>query len=790
MMIRAASGVLLLTGLAALYGATATDAIGPEQLGAHWARVPDRMQVEFLLDALQSAAPGSASQRIMMRNAGAGDAVRVNRLPGRPAPVSVAISADAAVAEFAGTGPVRLARSAQGWRILSGLIPSVGVQEEDSPVQGQEVGFSVGSTFIETPVSAEQHIDRLSRSVTRAKLGRTLFSVPGPTASYYTAHYMQNAPFVTATYVQFVVDPAWNRIVYGNLNMWIKSYEDLKGPTSIAVDPFGRVFVGETGRQQVTVLQLQGDGSDAQLRPLFAIKGMRSPTALAHSDGETPLDPMDDCLYVADAVNGTVQKYRLGPTGGTLAFTADGFDSPTAIAAGRWNGSNNGFVYVVDKVAKRLRVFEDNGTSLDPVAEYRGGFDSYFSSVATDHFGNVYLADNTKSRLVKLTASLEPLDEEGGSDLYSGLGSVGIPFGRITVDGQGTYWAGFDQLFAMERWSDDTGALRRTLGLRLKDIRFSADGDASTISGLFTLTDFGTMSARVFDQAGKIVRSIAPSSMVSGRRDIVWDRRDDAGKLVPPGEYRYELNATTPYRDETTTASALMTLPLYYEERSGTDAPHLIRGTSVQFGGQAAVEDDESVQYRFTGLNASATYVVAADFSSPDGIARMQDLTAGNGTPLHDPISVGPAGAHIDFVPIPPLTYGSGELVLSVNRRGSGSAIVSRLVLKESGTQFSSRPDNPLQPTAYALEQNYPNPFNPSTVIRYSLPEDGPVLLVVYDINGREVARLVDEVKPAGIYEIRFDAGRARGGGLSSGVYLYRVIAGRFSQTRKMLLVK
>jgi len=60
-------------------------------------------------------------------------------------------------------------------------------------------------------------------------------------------------------------------------------------------------------------------------------------------------------------------------------------------------------------------------------------------------------------------------------------------------------------------------------------------------------------------------------------------------------------------------------------------------------------------------------------------------------------------------------------------------------------------------PTAYALEQNYPNPFNPSTVIRFALPERGKVNLVVYNLLGQAVARLVEEVREAGIYTVSWD---------------------------------
>ena len=88
-------------------------------------------------------------------------------------------------------------------------------------------------------------------------------------------------------------------------------------------------------------------------------------------------------------------------------------------------------------------------------------------------------------------------------------------------------------------------------------------------------------------------------------------------------------------------------------------------------------------------------------------------------------------------------------------------------------------------PVSFSLEQNYPNPFNPSTTIRYAIPNGGLVTLKVYDILGREVATLVNEEKPAGTYQVSFDASS-----LSSGIYFYRLKSGEFEQTKKFVLMK
>jgi hypothetical protein len=99
---------------------------------------------------------------------------------------------------------------------------------------------------------------------------------------------------------------------------------------------------------------------------------------------------------------------------------------------------------------------------------------------------------------------------------------------------------------------------------------------------------------------------------------------------------------------------------------------------------------------------------------------------------------------------------------------------------------------NANQPNAFYLHQNYPNPFNPSTSIQYavsSLPSGQAgrqfVSLKVYDVLGSEIATLINEEKPAGIYEILFDAST-----LSSGVYFYRLQAGDFVETKKMVLLR
>ena len=88
-------------------------------------------------------------------------------------------------------------------------------------------------------------------------------------------------------------------------------------------------------------------------------------------------------------------------------------------------------------------------------------------------------------------------------------------------------------------------------------------------------------------------------------------------------------------------------------------------------------------------------------------------------------------------------------------------------------------------PMTYKLEQNYPNPFNPSTIIKFAVPERSMVQIKIYDILGSELVTLVNEEMEMGWYEKVFNAS-----GYSSGMYIYRMQAGDYINTKKMLLVK
>ena len=123
---------------------------------------------------------------------------------------------------------------------------------------------------------------------------------------------------------------------------------------------------------------------------------------------------------------------------------------------------------------------------------------------------------------------------------------------------------------------------------------------------------------------------------------------------------------------------------------------------------------------------------------------------------------------------------------LGGNGRGDASITLTNVPLPVDENPYYS-------PAEFDLGQNFPNPFNPNTIIGYQLSVSSNVTLKVYDVLGNEIATLVNEKKPAGTYEVTFDAS-----GFPSGVYLYRLQARNsstswgqsFVETRKMLLMK
>jgi hypothetical protein len=136
--------------------------------------------------------------------------------------------------------------------------------------------------------------------------------------------------------------------------------------------------------------------------------------------------------------------------------------------------------------------------------------------------------------------------------------------------------------------------------------------------------------------------------------------------------------------------------------------------------------------------------------------------------------------------------FGSAERFEFTDRTVSpGTSYRYQIGVRDSDGEFRSPVVAVNVPTIGAsLAQNTPNPFNPTTLIRYELSDREHVMLAVYDASGQLVRRLVDEVRPLGKNEAVWDGRSDAGTPVGSGVYFYRLTAGKFAESRKMVLLK
>jgi hypothetical protein len=168
--------------------------------------------------------------------------------------------------------------------------------------------------------------------------------------------------------------------------------------------------------------------------------------------------------------------------------------------------------------------------------------------------------------------------------------------------------------------------------------------------------------------------------------------------------------------------------------------------------GNGTVSDYATLKYNLTGAE--------------QWVIRYNGL--GNGSDVANSIAVDTMGN----VFITGSSFGSG----------TGNDIVT---IKYSQSLTGVLTDGSNSPKDYHLLQNYPNPFNPSTKIRYAISKTAFTTLKVYSILGQEIATLINEEKAPGVYEVNFD-----GLNLTSGTYIYKLQAGNFVETKKMILLK
>jgi len=132
---------------------------------------------------------------------------------------------------------------------------------------------------------------------------------------------------------------------------------------------------------------------------------------------------------------------------------------------------------------------------------------------------------------------------------------------------------------------------------------------------------------------------------------------------------------------------------------------------------------------------------------------------------------------------VPNVLTTSGKIRITMDNSASDYHDTSNEFTIQMISTFTERIE--ISPNKFELQRNYPNPFNPNTTISYSIPNEGNVFLIIYDALGNEVKKLENGYKYSGHYSYIFEAGQ-----LPSGIYFYRLQAGDFVETKKMILLK
>ena len=273
---------------------------------------------------------------------------------------------------------------------------------------------------------------------------------------------------------------------------------------------------------------------------------------------------------------------------------------------------------------------------------------------------------------------------------------------------------------------------------------------------------------------GTRLGTVTTIAVAPGNSDVIYAGTDDSHVWVTPdyGTTWTDVSGTLPYRWVTRVVVDPKDENIVYVTFSGLKwrdpQPHVFRSSNM---GQSwtdissnlpdapvnafAVDNiDQSILYLGNDVGMYVSFNTGGSWES-----------LGEGLPV---VTIGDIKIHPTENSLVAGTYGRSMYKLDLNLL----------------TGVETNNDNNIV-NIFKLEQNYPNPFNPITNIRFQISNAGYITLKVYDILGNEVATLVDEIKPAGEYEVKFV-----GNGLASGVYFYRLKAGNFTKTMKMLLLK
>ncbi len=321
---------------------------------------------------------------------------------------------------------------------------------------------------------------------------------------------------------------------------------------------------------------------------------------------------------------------------------------------------------------------------------------------------------------------------------------------------------------------------------------------ASDTSGIsFTLTPIppivlGSISGQVLDTTNNVG---VPARLIAFRKNLVTERGFRPFKF----SFTTETDSTGSYTFNNLPQGNYIVLaiplgnyaPAFYND--GTSDLKWDKATSIAINGNSVSGiniDVHAIADSSNGYTSIGGTVVESDSGNIPFKGTMVFATNSNGdvvgyavTDSHGRFTISDLAPGSYNVSVNSPGYQSNDASASPSYDASGSPLNTSVSL--SVQTITAVTTTTTVPVKYALNQNYPNPFNPTTRISFSVPNRVKVTLIIYNVLGQEIATLVNSIYNAGTYSIDFNASR-----LSSGLYFYRIQAGEFSSTKKMILMK
>ena len=384
--------------------------------------------------------------------------------------------------------------------------------------------------------------------------------------------------------------------------------------------------------------------------------------------------------------------------------------------------------------------------------------------------GAAKLAATSVNDGVALTFSYVAVDPDGDAVTYSG---VGLPTGATVTSAGALNWtptflqAGASYTITVV--AADAGALADTTSASVTVARARRKGD---------ITGDGSVSA--FDASAALSHSVGITVLTD--TVAIW-----AGDVSGNGQVTaYDASLILQF-----VAGIITTFPSNGAV-TGDDAAGLSKSTST--GSILWGEPQTNAEVvTFPVKLADAVGVTSMQFTLKvdQSAASIEGISANLPEDWTMLYKVSNGELTVAMAGVTPLASGDvGVVSFKMKSREARLNIRGEGFVNENTSSALAVAEVAMIPTEFALQQNYPNPFNPSTTIKYQIPQDHQVNLVIYNLQGQKIRTLVAEQQKAGFYSVQWDGRNDVGQNVATGMYLYRVQAGSFVASHKMLLIK